>query len=295
MPVVPVENLDDAIKFVNERYGFPFGCIVLYWLFGSATTPLLFTSSPRTKNSRAKVTFDSSRLKTKLLTFPILHSFQRNAEWCCHSQWNCHSSWGFVIILLSNTHSSHTSLLSWWTALWRCWPKWMYVSLFDLSLHLGKRCWWISFLCHQTACIRANIVLICSHICALRWIRPAGMSICLWQDGEHSLIDHPLLFLRVDYILKFRFPPYNVGNHFPPFHPSLTPSPPLIQTPNRLTKPTQHSASWSLSLHAQPDLLLSRVRLNGGANGSFWLSPSLLLVGWRLGSRWVTWAFLLPK
>jgi len=29
LPVVPVENLDEAIKFVNERYGFPLCCIVL--------------------------------------------------------------------------------------------------------------------------------------------------------------------------------------------------------------------------------------------------------------------------
>jgi len=129
LPVVPVENVDEAIKFVNERYGFPFCCtLLLCWLFGSATIPLLFTSSPRTRNSRAKVTLDSSRAKTKFLTFPIFHSFQRNAERCCHSQWDRHPSWGFVIILLSNTHLSHSSLPSWWIALWRCWPKWMYVS-----------------------------------------------------------------------------------------------------------------------------------------------------------------------
>lgn len=81
--------------------------------------------------------------------------------------------------------------------------------LFDLSLHSS---WRIKFLCDQMARIRANIVSICSHISALRWIRPAGMSIYLKQVREHFLIDHPFLSLRVDYILKFRFPPYNVGN-----------------------------------------------------------------------------------
>jgi len=76
-----------------------------------------------------------------------------------------------------------------------------------LFLHSGL----ITTLCDQMACIQANIVSICSHTSARRWIRPAGMSICLRQ--EIIMINPFLSFsFRVDYILKFRFPPYNVGN-----------------------------------------------------------------------------------
>ena len=64
------------------------------------------------------------------------------------------------------------------------------------------------------AIIRANIPSICSLMSAHRWILRAGVSIYLKQS--YSLIDRYFLPLRVDYILGFRFPPYNVGDLFFP-------------------------------------------------------------------------------
>ena len=43
--------------------------------FGSATTLLLFMSSPRTSKSKTKVSLDYSRVKSKFMTFPHLCQF----------------------------------------------------------------------------------------------------------------------------------------------------------------------------------------------------------------------------
>ena len=65
LPIVPVENVDEAIKFVNERYDFLYlvSSYIFVDHFGSATTPLLFMSSPRTSKSKTKVTFDFTMSK----------------------------------------------------------------------------------------------------------------------------------------------------------------------------------------------------------------------------------------
>ena len=64
LPVVPVEDLDEAIKFVNERLDFSYihTYLLLSDTFHSETILWRFISSPKILKSRPKVTVFSSQL-----------------------------------------------------------------------------------------------------------------------------------------------------------------------------------------------------------------------------------------
>ena len=79
LPVLPVENVDEAIKFVNERYDFSIlfhpSLYIFVDHFGSATTPLFFMSSPRTSKSKAKVMLDSIVASSRSLWHFVIFQF----------------------------------------------------------------------------------------------------------------------------------------------------------------------------------------------------------------------------
>jgi hypothetical protein len=81
LPVVPVDDLDAAIQFVNERLDFS---IFLFTsvsnLFHSETTPWCFMFSLKTLKSNTKVVIIFSPL-ARYLVFDALHSFQQDPEW----------------------------------------------------------------------------------------------------------------------------------------------------------------------------------------------------------------------
>ena len=83
LPIVPVDDIDAAIKFVNERLDFYFYFYIFLphlIILILETTPWRFIFSPKTLKSKPKVIIPSSSPGLLSLNAPC-DSLQQDAEW----------------------------------------------------------------------------------------------------------------------------------------------------------------------------------------------------------------------